>query len=107
MKKTVMILGLVLCVHFANAQSQRPQRGERPSPEKMIERATKELSLTAEQVEEWKAIHKKYSEEMKDRSKAEETRKKMGAELEKTLTEEQLEKFKKMRPKRRPNKDGR
>lgn len=100
MKKTAMILGMVLVTTFANAQDQRPQRGERPTPEQMIEKATEELSLTEEQVKQWKEIHAKYEESMKDRSTAHETRKKMGEELEATLTEEQLEKFKEMRPRR-------
>ncbi len=104
----MIIIGVLFIVTLANAQDRRPQSGERPSPEQMIEKATKELDLTDEQVKQWQEIHKKYGEAMKDRSSAQETRKKMGEELEATLTEDQLEKFKKMRRKRgRPGKGGR
>lgn len=106
MKKTMIIIGMLFLVTLVNAQDRRPQRGDRPSPEQMIEKATKELDLTDEQVKQWHEIHKKYGEAMKDRSNARETRTKMGEELEATLTEEQLEKFKKMRAKRRPGKGG-
>ena len=102
MKKTAMILGMVLITTFVNAQGQRPQRGERPTPEQMIEKATEELNLTEEQVKQWKEIHKKFEDSKKDH----ETRKQMGAELEATLTEEQLEKFREMRPRKRRKDDN-
>lgn len=106
MKKTILIAMMALVVTFTNAQDKRERTGERPSPEEMIKKATKELDLTDEQVEQWNEIHEKYAADMEDRSKARETRKKMGEELEATLTEEQLEKFKEMRPKRRARKGG-
>ncbi len=98
MKNTLIAFTMILMVTFVHGQDQRPKNGERPSPEEMIEKATKELSLTDDQVKEWQEIHEKYAEAMKERSSARETRKKMGEELEATLTEEQLEKFKNMRP---------
>lgn len=94
MKKLIMIISLVSLTSFGFAQGQRPQR---PSSEEMIKKATEELSLTDAQAEQWTEIHAKYESSMKDRSKAQSTMKKMGQELEATLTEDQLALFKKMR----------
>ncbi|MEO9870762.1 Spy/CpxP family protein refolding chaperone [Ekhidna sp.] len=105
MKKTLIILGMICMVTFVNAQGQRPERKAPPSAEQMIKKATKELSLTGDQIKQWEAIHEKYKDAMKEQQKAEETRKKMEEELEATLTEDQLEKFRKMRPKR-PKRGG-
>ncbi len=68
--------------------------------------ATKNLNLTDEQVIQWTEIHKKYESALSDRSKAQETRQAMGKELEATLTEEQVEKFKEMRQKQRASRGG-
>lgn len=107
MKKLIMILGFLSLTPFAFAQQgQRQQRPEPPSAKEMVQKATKELSLTDEQVTQWTAIHEKYESSMKNRSKAEATRKKLGEELEATLTEEQLEKFKKMQQNQKPPKRG-
>lgn len=97
MKKIILSLSLMVLVTIA--WSQRP---ERPSAEQMIERATKDLSLTDEQVQQWTEIHEKYESDMKNESKARETMQVMGKELEATLTEEQLEKFKKMQKRQGP-----
>lgn len=97
MKKTILSLSLMVLVTLA--WSQRP---ERPSAEQMIERATKDLSLTDEQVQQWTEIHEKYESDMKNESKARETMQVLGKELEATLTEEQLEKFKKMQKRQGP-----
>ena len=104
MKKIILTLSLIAWVTFAWSQASRGggQRPSRPSSEEMIEQAVKELSLTEEQEEQWTEIHKKYESALKDQSKARETRQAMGKELEATLTEEQLQKFKKMRKKQGP-----
>lgn len=54
------------------------------------------------QVKQWRAIHKKYAEEMKDHAKRHEIMAKMGKELEATLTKEQLVKFRKHKPQNMP-----
>ncbi|MEO9477080.1 MAG: Spy/CpxP family protein refolding chaperone [Cyclobacteriaceae bacterium] len=103
MKKIILSLSLMLLVTLA--WSQRPgggQRPERPSTEEMVEQATKDLSLTDEQVQQWTEIHEKYESDMKDQSKARETMQVMGKELEATLTDEQLEKFKKTQKRQGP-----
>ncbi|AKP53524.1 hypothetical protein CA2015_4172 [Cyclobacterium amurskyense] len=84
---------MVALTSLSYAQGQRGQRPEPPSVEEMIKMATKELSLSKEQVSEWEVIHEKYADALKDRSSAQETRKKMEEELEATLTENQLEKY--------------
>ena len=103
MKELLMIICLVATSSIVFAQGPNRQR---PSMEKQIEKVTKELSLTADQVEQWTAIHEKYESAMQDREQARETRKKMGEELEAILNEDQLVKFKEMRENRkgrRPN----
>ena len=82
------------------------QRPTPPSSAEMIKKATEVLSLTDQQVQQWTEIHKKYEADLKDRSKAQATRQKMGKELEATLTEEQLVKFKEMQKKQRPPRGG-
>jgi len=104
MKKTLKLtfgIALACFVLFANAQ----QRPEPPSPEEMIKKVTKELSLTEEQVTAWEAIHEKYGEDM--RSDPRSTMPKVDAELKEILTEEQWEKFEMMKPKRGPRRNGR
>lgn len=96
MKKMILILALVSIGTLGFSQGRGKDRPEPPSAEEMIAKATKELSLTDQQVNEWKAIHEKYEDDMKEES----TRREMGKELEATLTEEQLKKFKEMISKR-------
>lgn len=103
MKKLLMIISFMVLASTLFAQGSNRQR---PSKEDQLEKVTKELSLTDQQVEQWTAIHEKYESALQDRDQARETRKKMGAELEAILTEEQLAKFKEMRENRkgrRPN----
>ncbi|MCP4459286.1 MAG: hypothetical protein GY816_14890 [Cytophagales bacterium] len=75
------------------------RRGQRPSPpdEKMIKAAKSDLNLSDEQFEGWKAVHKKYGEQMKEltksREKEKELRDSMHEELKAILTEEQMKKF--------------
>ena len=97
MKKLIMAISLVGFTTLGFAQEQRQQRPEPPSPKEMIKKATKELSLTETQVEKWTEIHEKYESSIKEMAKTHTTMQKMGKELEATLTEEQTEKFKKMR----------
>ncbi len=103
MKKLLMIISFMVLASTVFAQGSNRQR---PSKEDQLEKVTKELSLTADQVEQWTAVHEKYESALQDREEARETRKKMGEELEAILNEEQLVKFKEMREKhkgRRPN----
>ena len=86
-------------VLFANGQ-----RPERPSPEKMLEKFTEELSLTEEQVDAWREVHETYGEGMRSDPRA--TMPKVEAEIEKILTAEQWEQFQQMRPKKRKRRDG-
>ena len=90
---------LALMVLFANGQ-----RPERPSPEKMLEKFTEELSLTEEQVGSWREIHETYEEDMKSDPRA--TMPKVEAEIEKILTAEQWEQFQQMRLKKKKRRDG-
>lgn len=103
MKELLMIICLVATSSIVFAQG--PNR-ERPSKEEQLKRVTKELSLTTEQVEQWEAIHEKYEPSETERNQMREDRKKMGAELEAILNDDQLAKFKEMqkkRPERRRN----
>ena len=103
MNKVIILLIFSSQAFISEAQRTRPEREQRPSQEEMIEKATKELSLTDEQIAEWKKIHDKYAEAMKaSRSQARETKESMGKELEAILNEDQLKKFREMREKRRP-----
>ncbi len=108
MKKSILTLSFILLVTLVYAQGQRggDERPQRPTSEEMIKQATKNLNLTDEQVIQWTEIHKKYESALSDRSKAQETRQAMGKELEATLTEEQVEKFKEMRQKQRASRGG-
>jgi len=100
MKKIIFSILLIALSTFAWSQATTDprERPEKPSSEEMIKQATKDLSLTDEQVIQWTEIHKKYESALEDRSKARETRQAMGKELEAILTEEQLEKFKQLQP---------
>lgn len=103
MKRIAMIIGLMSLVTIGFAQpGSNQQRPTPPTSEEMITKATKDLSLTDEQVKQWQEIHKKYGQPSEDRKKGEEARQAMGKELEATLTKEQLEKFNKMQKNQRP-----
>jgi coenzyme F420-reducing hydrogenase alpha subunit len=107
MKKLIFLSAALVVASLSWAQGQGGgQRPTPPSSEEMIKKATEELSLTDEQVQQWTEIHKNYEADMKDRSKAQATRQKMEKELEATLTDKQLEKFKKMRGNRKPSGRG-
>lgn len=103
MKRIAMIIGMMSLTTFGFAQpGSNQQRPTPPTSEEMITKATKDLSLTDEQVKQWQEIHKKYGKPSEDRQKGDETRKAMGKELEATLTKEQLVKFKKMQKNQGP-----
>jgi CO dehydrogenase/acetyl-CoA synthase epsilon subunit len=102
MKKTISILVLFCTTTFIYAQDQMSQRPKPPTAKEMIKKATKELALSDEQITLWEEIHEKYESSMKDQSKANDTRKQMGEELEATLTKEQSEKFQEMRKSQGP-----
>ncbi len=82
------------------AQGQRGQRPAPPTTTEIIKTATKELGLSEEQATEWKTIHEKYADDMKDRSTAKEVRDKIDTELQATLTENQLETYLEKKKKR-------
>ena len=98
--KLSMGLALVLLVQITNGQG----RPERPSPEEMLEKFTKELSLTEEQVTQWEAIHEEYGDDMKSDPRA--TMPKGEEEIKAILTEEQWEKFEEMKPRRKKRRNG-
>lgn len=102
MKRIPLFFAALCLAALAIAQTPEGQRPPAPSQEEMIERATKDLSLSEEQVKEWKTIHKKYAEALEQEKQVHETRKQMGEELEATLTKEQLVKFEEMRKKQGP-----
>jgi len=70
----------------------------------MLEKATKELDLSKEQVDAWQGIHEKYADEMKESPR--ETKPKLEADIKEILTEEQWEKFEKMKPRKGPRGRG-
>ena len=104
MKRLMMML-LMFGIVFASLAQQGGRGKREPNKEERIERAKTELSLSDEQVTQWKEIHEKYESEMKEaRENREELRNKIEQELKAILTEEQQAKFeemKKKRPKRR------
>ncbi|MFT4856590.1 MAG: hypothetical protein ACI8YP_001538 [Algoriphagus sp.] len=106
MKKLVLICFLMGLVIFGFSEGQSQQRPERPSVEEMIKKAKAELGLSDAQVNSWQEIHKKYGKPAGDRTKMEESRLEMVKELEATLTAEQKEKFRKMRPNQGPPRKG-
>ena len=104
MKNFILIFAVVAIATSANAQGPG-QGGNRPAPpsaEEMIKNATAELGLSDEQVTQWEGIHEKYESKMKDRESMRASREEMGKELEATLTDEQLKKFKEMKKNQRP-----
>ncbi len=97
MKKTITTLSFLCLSIGIFAQGQRPQRQNDHSPEQRLERVTKELDLTKEQVVEWKSIQEKYKSTLKNKATAESSKKLMDGEFEAILTEEQKTKFMKMK----------
>ena len=93
------MLTLALLYTCAAAWAQGPKMDNPPpSPQEMIQRAKTELDLSPDQVQQWEAIHQKYEATFKQQTKIHEAMREMGKELEATLTEDQLEKFKKHKP---------
>ncbi|MEO9871201.1 Spy/CpxP family protein refolding chaperone [Ekhidna sp.] len=83
MKKITLTLSLMILVMLAWSQGPKEggHRPERPSAEEMIKRATRELSLTDEQAQQWTEIHEKYESDMKSQSKTRATKEAMRKEL--------------------------
>ncbi|GEO20074.1 hypothetical protein [Cyclobacterium qasimii] len=107
MKKILIMIAMVAVTSLTYAQGQRGQRPEPPTTAEIIKTATKELGLSEEQATEWTTIHEKYADEMKDRSTAKDAREKMDAELQATLTENQLETYIESKKKRESSRPAR
>ena len=108
MKKTskfILAVAMATMVFAASAQQGQRQRPQRPSPEEMLEAFTEKLDLTDEQVVAWQGIHEKYAEDMKDDPRK--TMPKIEAEIQEILSDEQWEKFEKMKPSKGPRGRGR
>ena len=103
MKKTMKIIfGIVLAlmVYWLNAQQGERQKPRHPSPEKMLEKATKELDLADDQVKAWQEVHEEFAEDMENNPR--QTIPKIEAEIKGILSEEQWKKFEEMKPKKSP-----
>lgn len=103
-----MILFFTALLSYANAQSgQRGRRSEPPSITERLERAQKDLSLSDDQLAQWKSIFEKYdgqiqaAREDRDREKGRELMGQMEAELKATLNSDQAEKFTAMQEERK------
>ncbi len=129
MKKSIFVLAVALLSGATLAMAQdRPQRGERPDPEKQMEQMIKDLGLDEKQATEFKAVMeqmrpakaemkqkksetkkekkemKKKREEMKkQREEMEAKRKEMDEKIKTILTEEQYKKYQEMQKRRGPH----
>ncbi len=129
MKKTILVLTIALLSGATMSMAQdRPQRGERPDPEKQTEQMIKDLGLDEKQAKEFKAVMdemrpakaemkqkkseaqkekkemKKKREEMKkQREEMEAKRKEMDEKIKTILTEEQYKKYQEMQKRRGPH----
>lgn len=105
MKRTLFIVLLLTCSATAWAQG-RGQRPEPPSIEERLDQAKEQLTLTEEQLSEWKIIFEKYDDQIqearenRDRESGETLRTALNEELLATLNEEQQAKFKEMQKNR-------
>lgn len=113
MKKTWMIL-MLLGVTFT-AWSQQNNRGQRPEPlsiEERLKQAKEELTLTDDQVADWKTIFEKYDDKIqkaqqsRDREAGETLHNALNEELMATLDETQQKKFKESQKNRRQRPGG-
>ena len=106
MKKTLIVLMLLAVTFTAWSQQRRGQRPEPPSIEERLEQAKEQLTLTDDQVSDWKEIFEKYDDQMqearenRDREAGETLRKSLNEELMATLDEAQQEKFQEMQKNR-------
>lgn len=102
MKKLMIMMILVGPVFTTQAQAGKNKGGPELEDEKeRMEKAKTHLELTDDQFEQWKAIHKKYGDEMKamrderteEQKKGQALREKIDSELATILTHEQKKKF--------------
>ena len=106
MKKKMILIVLVAVSLTAWSQPNRGQRPEPPSLEERLEKAQEQLTLTDEQLAEWRVIFEKYDDHIqearqnRDRLAGESLRASLDQELMATLDEEQQEKFKAMQKQR-------
>lgn len=106
MKKTMIMLVLLAITCTTRAQQGRGQRPEPPSVEERLEQATEQLTLTDDQVQDWKSIFEKYDDQLqeardnRDRKTGESLRTSLNEELMATLNEDQQAKFEKMQKNR-------
>ncbi len=123
MKKMIFTMAATLFLSTTICLAQRP-RGERPNPEKRIERLIQELGLNPEQAQQFKEVMnemrpgkpnngerpskeemEKRKEEMKaKRSEMQAKRKEMDEKLKNILTEEQYEKYQNLHKRQGPRK---
>lgn len=68
MKKSIMILAIALFSSVSYAKSHGPKSDRKPTAELRLERATKELELSEEQIAQWELIIEKYSPLEEERS---------------------------------------
>lgn len=112
MKKTLIILMLLAVTFSAWSQQRRGQQPEPPSMEERLEQAKEQLTLSDDQVNDWKEIFEKYDDQIqtarenRDRTEGESLRKSMNEELMATLDEEQQKKFEELQ-KNRPQRGRR
>ncbi|MDW3192349.1 MAG: hypothetical protein R8G66_08290 [Cytophagales bacterium] len=112
MKKIGIIVLLLVVTCTAWSQQKRGQRPEPPSIEERLEQAKEQLTLTDDQVVEWKTIFEKYDDKIqearqnRDRKTGESLRNTLNEELMATLDEAQQEKFKELQ-KNRPERGRR
>lgn len=106
MKKSIIMLVLLTITFTAWSQQGRGQRPEPPSLEERLEKATEQLTLTDDQVADWKSIFEKYDDQLqeardnRDRKTGESLRTALNEELMATLNEDQQTKFEKMQKNR-------
>ncbi len=111
MKKIMFLMLLLLAATTSWSQGNR-QRPEPPSIEERLDQAREQLTLTEDQLTEWKAIFEKYDDQIqkarenRDRESGESLRAALNEELMATLNEDQQEKFKTMQ-KNRPQRGRR
>ncbi len=109
--KNLVTMAMMFAIAFGSmAQEQRGQR-QGPPDEKMMEKIKSDLNLSDDQFEDWKAIHQKYGNQLKELSKKrqdeeEELKALMHKDIEAILSDEQLAKFaeiRKLRDERKMN----
>jgi len=117
LKSATLILALAVAalpaLRAEDIPSDKPEHKREQRPGAMMEHATKELGLTADQEAKWKAINQQEKTALKalredtsvakedKRTKAQEINKGFASQRRAILTADQLKKFDEMRDKRR------